>query len=105
MVEEITKANEAVLKNTQKPMIIEFYSPSCGTCQQVMPYFKEIASELNNKYKFYKVNVDNGLEVATNYDVQSVPTFVFIKNNEVKGIHHGYITKSDLTHKIEKLLD
>jgi len=102
MIKELSQDYKEILQQETKPYVIEFYTPWCGVCQQVMPFFKAVADKYSDKYAFYKVNVDEFLDIAKEYGVTSVPTFIFIKNGEVKNKHHGYITREDI---IEKLLE
>ncbi|MEX0940171.1 MAG: thioredoxin [Candidatus Babeliales bacterium] len=101
----ITKENyETEIINTDKPIIIDVFAPWCGPCQQMMPIFEELEKEYGDKYKFVKLNVDESRELAVQYGVTSIPTFVFLKNGEVQGKETGYIAKEDLLEKIKDLL-
>lgn len=46
------------------------------------PMVEELAKELDNVV-FLKVDVDECEDIAAEYDIASMPTFVFIKQNEV----------------------
>lgn len=101
----ITKDNfEKEVKEAQKPVIIDVYASWCGPCQQMMPIFEELDKEHGDKYKFVKLNVDESRDLAVQYGVTSIPTFVFIKNGQVVGKETGYIAKEDLLEKIKELL-
>ena len=60
--------------------------------------------ELGDKVKFVKLNVDEARELSIQYGVTSVPTFVFIKNNDIKHKETGYMNKEDLKAKIEEFI-
>ena len=94
-----TEVNKATL-----PVVLDVYATWCGPCQQMEPIFEELEKEIGDKYKFAKINVDEARELSIQYGVSSVPTFIFIKNGEVKGKETGYIAKDDLKAKIEELL-
>ena len=59
---------------------------------------------MGDKVKFAKLNVDEARELSIQYGVTSVPTFVFIKNNEIKHKETGYMNKDDLKVKIEEFI-
>lgn len=101
----ITKDNfEKEVKGAEKPVIIDVYASWCGPCQQMMPIFEELDKEHGDTYKFVKLNVDESRDLAVQYGVTSIPTFVFIKNGQVVGKETGYIAKEDLLEKIKELL-
>ena len=104
MITTITKENfDHVVTNSNKPVIIDVYADWCGPCQQMAPLYEELSQEMT-EYTFTKLNVDESRELAVKYSVTSIPTFVFLKNNEVVGKITGYIAKNDLSAKIKELL-
>ncbi|HXW86489.1 MAG TPA: thioredoxin [Candidatus Bathyarchaeia archaeon] len=89
---------------SSKPVIIDVYASWCGPCQQMTPIFQEIEDELSSQYTFAKVNVDQAREVAVQFSVTSVPTFIFVKQGAVKGKETGYMSKQALLDKIKQYL-
>ncbi|NBT86324.1 MAG: hypothetical protein EBT45_07520, partial [Alphaproteobacteria bacterium] len=65
---------------------------------------KILEKELSGRCVFAKLNVDEARELSIQYGVTSVPTFVFIKNNEIKHKETGYMGKEDLRAKIEDFI-
>lgn len=101
----LTKENvEQEVNNTKLPVVIDVYATWCGPCQQMTPIFEQLEKELGDKCKFAKLNVDEARELSIQYGVTSVPTFVFIKNNEIKHKETGYMSKDDLRSKIEDFI-
>lgn len=104
-VVSITEANiKKEVEESTLPVIIDVYATWCGPCQQMAPILDELEKEMGESYKFAKINVDESRELSINLGVTSVPTFIFMKNNEVKGKEVGYISKDDLKAKIQELL-
>lgn len=101
----ITKHNfKQEIEDATKPVIIDAYAKWCGPCQHIAPIFRELEQELGDKYAFVQLDVDEAPEIAVSYKILSVPTFIFIKNNEVVGREIGYMSKEDLQTKIEQIL-
>lgn len=101
----ITKENvEQEIGASSLPVVLDVYATWCGPCQQMTPIFDELEKEMGDKVKFAKLNVDEARELSIQYGVTSVPTFVFIKNNEVKHKETGYMNKDDLKVKIEEFI-
>ncbi len=101
----ITKENfnKEVAESTM-PIVMDVYASWCGPCQQMTPHFEALEKELKDSYKFVKLNVDEARDISIKYGVTSVPTFIFIHNNQVKGKVTGYMSKADLKARIEEYL-
>ena len=77
----ITKNNFDLIKNSDKPVLLDFYADWCGPCRMVAPIVHEIAEE-NDSIVVAKINVDNEPELAIKFGVMSIPTLVVMKNGE-----------------------
>lgn len=79
----ITSENyeEEVLKE-EGTVLIDFYADWCGPCRAMSPIVEEIAQELEGKIKVGKINVDNNQDLAMEYGVMSIPTFIVFKNGK-----------------------
>lgn len=78
----VTKDNfkEEVL-DSKVPVLVDFWATWCGPCQMVLPIIEELADEVKDA-KICKVNVDEQMELAKEYRVMSIPTFIVFKNGE-----------------------
>lgn len=105
MAISITKDNfnQEIAESTM-PIVMDVYASWCGPCQQMAPYFDALEKELKDTYKFVKLNVDEARDISIKYGVTSVPTFIFIQNNQVKGKVTGSMSKADLKARIEEFL-
>jgi len=82
-------------------VVIDFWAVWCGPCQMLSPVIDELGSEIND-VKFCKINVDEQQELAMRFNVHSIPTVAFIKNNNVVDLSVGYVPKEELIERIEK---
>ena len=104
-VTEVTKDNfEQEIKNANKPVVLDVYAEWCGPCKQMKPIFEQLAKELGDNYVFASLNVDEARDIAIEYGVTSVPTFVFIQDNTVQGKETGYMDQEALKEKISEYL-
>ena len=74
---------------TGLPVVVDFYSDSCGPCRMIRPAFKKLAKEMKDRAVFAKVNVAMARDVASRMRVSSMPTFHFyedgVKRHEFSG--------------------
>ena len=84
MAKVITTQNfeEEVLKS-EKPFLLDFWATWCGPCQMQAPIFHTFAEKNADVAVFGKVNVDEQMELAREFEVASIPTILVIKNGEV----------------------
>ncbi len=98
-----TDANfESEVKMANQLTFVDFWAPWCGPCQQTGPYVDEIASELAGQVKVGKVNVDENPNVAGEYNVMSIPTFLVFKDGSVVDEIVGGVQKEKMLEVIKK---
>lgn len=105
MIISLNKENfEKEVEQSTNKIIIDVSATWCGPCQHMKPIFEQLAKELGAGYTFLELNVDESRELAIKFNVTSVPTFIFMHNNKIKGIERGYMPAADLKAKIAEYL-
>ena len=95
---------EKLVENAEKPVAVMFYSPACGFCHQMEPYFRNFAAEYPGAVCFVKVNVVTSMWVAERYGVRSTPTFMFFCSGKPVQVMVGAVYPALIRKMIDEVL-
>ncbi|HEY1250285.1 MAG TPA: thioredoxin [Thermoanaerobaculia bacterium] len=86
------------------PVLVDFWAPWCGPCRSVAPIVEDLANQYAGKLKVAKINVDESTDVATRYQITSIPTFILFKNGQVADRALGALPRSEFVKLIDRNL-
>ena len=92
---------EKEVEKCDKLCVIDLYADWCGPCRMLAPTLEALESEYPD-VKFCKVNVDNEINLARLFKVESIPLIAFVKNNTYLDMSLGFVPKQKLVEMIEK---
>ena len=99
-----TEANfQEEIQNATVPVIVDFWAEWCGPCRMLTPILEGLATELGDKVKIGKVNVDEQQALAAQFQVRSIPMLVFFKNGKPVETVVGVQSKAAITAKLASL--
>ena len=84
--------------------IVDFWAAWCGPCRMVAPIIEQLAGEYSGRLKVGKLDVDANQQVATRYNIRSIPSILFFKDGKHVDTVVGAVPKGLLDRKIQEHL-
>ena len=92
---------EEVLKS-DVPVLVDMFATWCGPCKMMAPVVAKLAEEYEGTVKVGKLDIDQNVDIVAQYKIMSVPTFLVIKDGEVKAKLIGAVSKEELVEAIDQ---
>jgi thioredoxin 1 len=77
-------------------VVVDFWAEWCQPCQAMSPLIDDVASEMSDKFKVVKINIEDSPETPTKYNVRGIPTLMVFKEGQVVDTRVGGMNKDQL---------
>lgn len=85
-------------------LLIDFYTPDCGTCQTMEPVWDELKKKMNGEIEFHKIDLTEKLQIAQKYRIMNTPCFILFRGGEEIWRHTGLITLRKMETEISRFI-
>ena len=102
---QINKENfEEEVLQSDKPVIVDFWGPSCQPCLNLMPEVEKLSESYQEKVKIVKLNSAENRRLCINLRVMGLPSFLVFKDGEeVKRISGEELTVEEIKNLISEV--
>jgi thioredoxin 1 len=83
------------------PVLVDFWAEWCGPCKMLSPIVEELSSEMKDRLKVVKVNIDENPHAPTKYGVRGIPTLMLFKGGNLAATKVGALPKAQLQEWVE----
>ncbi|MDJ0773413.1 MAG: thioredoxin [Mastigocoleus sp. MO_167.B18] len=95
---------EEMLSGSDLPVLVDFYAAWCGPCQMMVPILEQVNVQLQGKMKIVKIDTDKYPQLASQYQIEALPTLVLFKKGEAVERIEGLLQAPQLIQHLERLL-
>jgi thioredoxin 1 len=88
--------------DNEKPVLVDFSAEWCGPCKMLAPQLKELAGLMQDDVKIVKIDVDRNAQLASQLQVQGVPTLMLYQKGKLLWRQSGFMHASQLQKVIEQ---
>ena len=100
---DITDSNfEKDVLGADKPILVDFWAEWCGPCRMIAPSVEAVAEEYGEKAGFFKMNVDENMNVPQQFGIRGIPTLIVFKSGQEQERIVGAVTREAIAKVLEK---
>ena len=95
---------QELLESSSTPVLVDFYATWCGPCQMMSPILEQVGASLRDRVQVVKIDTDRYPTIASQYQIQALPTLVLFKNGQPVEKIEGMVQANQLVQHLARLL-
>jgi thioredoxin 1 len=89
--------------NSETPVLVDFFAEWCGPCKMMSPILKDFATQMGDRVRVIKIDVDKNPAASQTYRIQGVPTLILFQKGQIVWRQSGVVQKKQLEHVVNQL--
>ncbi len=94
---------QQVIESTRQPVLVDFYSPTCGPCRMLAPVITDLAGKYAGRAVICKMDTSRHQMTPARFQIRGVPTLIFFKNGQVMDQVVGAVPATELEARLNTL--
>lgn len=95
---------QQLLSGSDLPVLVDFYATWCGPCQMMAPILEKVNAQLKGRLQVVKIDTDKYPQLASQYQIQALPTLVLFKNALPVERIEGVLQSDQLIQRLQALV-
>jgi thioredoxin len=95
---------EDAIANSDRPILVDFYATWCGPCQMMAKILEQVNLQLNAQIQIIKIDTDRYPQIASQHQIQALPTLVLFKNGQPVDRIEGVLQAPQLVDRVRQFL-
>ena len=102
---EVTDSNfQTEILGSKLPVLVDFWAVWCAPCRAIAPHVEALAKDYDGKLRVGKCDIDSNAQIATQYDIRSIPTLLMFKGGQVVGQVVGAVPRAKIEELVKRAL-
>ena len=101
--QQFTSFEDAIV-NSELPILVDFYATWCGPCQMMAKILEQVNAQLNGQIRVLKIDTDRYPQIASQYQVQALPTLILFKGGQTVDRIEGVLQSEQLVQRVRQFL-
>ena len=99
-----TQTFDEVVLQSEVPVLVDFWAARCGPCRAIAPVLDQISAEQDGKLLIAKLNVDENPDIASRYNISSIPAMKVFDKGEIVREIIGAMPKPQIEQRLEGII-